>query len=86
MKKLAITLLSVAFTGGVALACPHEDAKTTEDNAPKTAEKDKAKPEDKAKAKETEKAKATENDKAKTAKPTEKPAEKKPTTDKVSSK
>lgn len=77
MKKLAIIFLSVAFTGGVALACPHDDAAETE-TAPKTAEKTKAKEADKAKAKEA--------DKAKTAKPAEKkPAEKKPA-DKVSQK
>jgi hypothetical protein len=76
VKKLAIIFLSVAFTGGVALACPHEDAQAKE-AAPKTAEK--AKEADKAKAKEAEKAK--EADKAKTAKP----AEKKPA-DKVSQK
>ena len=75
MKKLAIIFLSVAFTGGVALACPHEDAQAKE-AAPKTAEK----------AKEADKAKAQEADKAKTAKPAEKkPAEKKPA-DKVSQK
>ena len=77
MKKLAIIFLSVAFTGGVALACPHEEAEKAAENAPKTAEK--------AKAKEADKAKAKEADKAKTAKPSEKPAEKKPA-DKVSQK
>jgi hypothetical protein len=79
VKKLAIIFLSVAFTGGVALACPHEEA--AKESAPKTAEKTKT--DDKAKAKETDKAK--EADKAKTAKPSEKPAEKKPA-DKVSQK
>ena len=81
MKKLAIVFLSVAFTGGVALACPHGEEKAS-DNAPKTAEKakseDKAKPADKAKQ-----APAKEADKAKTAKP-EKTPEKKP--EKVSAK
>ena len=77
MKKLAIIFLSVAFTGGVAMACPHGEDKPS-DNAPKTAEKDKAK-----EAPKTDKAK--EADKAKTAKPTEKKEpEKKP--EKVSSK
>ena len=80
MKKLAIIFLSVAFTGGVALACPHEEAEKAAESAPKTAEK--AKEADKVKAKEVVKAK--EADKAKTAKP-EKPAEKKPA-DKVSQK
>ena len=79
MKKLAIMFLSVAFTGGVALACPHEDAAKSEE-APKTAEKAKD-----TKAKEADKAKAKEADKAKTAKPAEKPTEKKPA-DKVSQK
>jgi hypothetical protein len=75
VKKLSIIFLSVAFTGGVALACPHDDASKAE-AAPKTAEK----------AKEADKAKAKEADKAKTAKPAEKkPAEKKPA-DKVSQK
>lgn len=78
MKKLAIIFLSVAFTGGVALACPHEDSAATE-SAPKTAEK--AKTNDKAKAKETDKAKT--KDTAKTAKPAEKAPAK---TDKVSQK
>ena len=71
MKKLAIIFLSVAFTGGVALACPHEEA-TAKESATKTAEKAKEAPK-------TDKAK--EADKAKTAKP----AEKKPA-DKVSQK
>jgi hypothetical protein len=81
VKKLAIIFLSVAFTGGVAMACPHEDAKATE-NAPKTAEKTKTKADDKAKAKEAEKPAAKEADKSKTAKPAT--PEKKP--DKVSAK
>lgn len=75
MKKLAIIFLSVAFTGGVALACPHDEEKAS-DNKPKTAEKAKEAP---------KQDKAKEADKAKTAKPTEKKeAEKKP--EKVSSK
>ncbi len=80
MKKLAIMFLSVAFTGGVALACPHEEA--ANETTVKTAEKDKAAA-DKAKAEKAaaEKAKAEEAAKAKTAKP----AEKKPA-DKVSQK
>jgi hypothetical protein len=78
VKKLAIIFLSVAFTGGVALACPHEEAEKAKEAAPKTAEK--AKEADKAKTPE----KAKEADKAKTAKPA-KPAEKKPA-DKVSQK
>jgi hypothetical protein len=82
VKKLSIIFLSVAFTGGVALACPHEDAKADE-SAPKTAEKDKAKTDDKAKTKEAEKPKAEEKTPAKDTK-TAKPAEKK--TDKVSTK
>ena len=83
MKKLATIFLSVAFTGGVALACPHEDAANAE-STPKTAEADKAKAKEAEKAKAAEKAK--EADKAKTAKPAEKkPAEKKPA-DKVSQK
>lgn len=82
MKKLAIILLSVAFSGGVALACPHGEDKASEEHAaPKTAEKAKPKEADKAKTD----AKAKEADKAKTAKPAEKPAEKKPA-EKVSAK
>jgi hypothetical protein len=62
VKKLAIIFLSVAFTGGVALACPHEEAEKAKEAAPKTAEK----------AKEADKAKT-----AKPAKPAEKkPADK----------
>ena len=83
MKKLAILFLSVAFTGGVAMACPHEGNEKAADNAPKTAEKDKAKADDKAKP--AEKTKTQEADKAKTAKPAEKKeTEKKP--EKVSAK
>ena len=80
MKKLAIIFLSVAFTGGVALACPHGEDKAAADNAPKTAEK--AKTQDKAKT--PDKAKAKEADKTKTAKPAEKAPAKKP--EKVSAK
>jgi hypothetical protein len=81
MKKLAIVFLSVAFTGGVALACPHEDAKAAEENAPKTAQNEKKDE----KAKPAEKTQAKEADKTKTAKPAEKKDEKKPA-DKVSQK
>jgi hypothetical protein len=75
VKKLAIMFLSLAFTGGVAMACPHHEEKAADDNAPKTAEKAKTekKQDDKAKA-----------DKTKTAKPAEKTTEKKP--EKVSKK
>jgi hypothetical protein len=82
MNKLAIAFLSVAFTGGVALACPHEDAKSEEAAAPKTAQTEK-KADDKAKP--AEKPVAKEADKAKTAKPEPKKDEKKPA-DKVSQK
>ncbi len=81
MKKLAIVFLSVAFTGGVALACPHEDAQGAEEDAPQTAQNEKKDE----KAKPAEKTQAKEADKTKTAKPAEKKDEKKPA-DKVSQK
>ena len=77
MKKLALIFASLALAAAPAFACPHDDAKAT-DNTPRTAEQDKAK--EQPKAKEADKAKAKSKEGDKTAKPTEK----KP--DKVSSK
>jgi Ni/Co efflux regulator RcnB len=86
MKKLVLSIASVALASAPVLACPGHDNSDDQQQTPKTAEKpketEKAKQPDKAKpAPKQDTSKQADKDKAK-----EKPAPTKPTNDKVSQK